>query len=418
MLTDAQCKSAKARGRSYKLSDSKGLHLFVATTGTRSWRWKFRIEGKEKQLVLGHYPDTSLAAARELRDDAAKAKRSGLDPAVERKAAKARRSDPAMTFEALARDWHQRQKPTWRPDHAANVLRQLKTDVFPAIGAKPINSIKAPDVLRLLRPVEARGAIDQAHRLRQRISAVFVAAIAAGLADSDPAATLSAALKPNTIGRHPALRTIEEARALLAASEALPAHPLTKLAARMLAVTTVRSEAVRFAAPEEFEGLDGAAPIWRIPAAHMKGKLAQRADHAFEFIVALPWQAVEIVQAALRLSAGAPLVFPGNRNAHRPMSDAAISALYRRVPGLNGRHVPHGWRATFSTIMNERAVAMDRPEDEAILDLMLAHVPTGVKSIYNRAAYMPRRRRLAQEWADMLLEGLPPAASLLEGPRS
>jgi integrase len=149
----------------------------------------------------------------------------------------------------------------------------------------------------------------------------------------------------------------------------------------------------------------------------MKGKAAQRANPSYEFIVPLPRQAVDIVRAALSLSNGAPLLFPSNRHAHRPMSDNALSVMYRRLPEFAGRHVPHGWRSTFSTIMNERAQQLDRPGDRAVIDLMLAHAPSGTEAVYNRAAYMKRRRELAQEWADLLLEGLPPASTLLDGPR-
>lgn len=419
MLTDVQCRKAQPRDKPYKLADSKGLHLLVNPGGSKLWRWKYRLDGKEKQLAFGPYPEVSLAEARDAREAASKAKRSGVDPSLLRRSQQARRQvERANTFMAIAELWHERQKPTWRPKHAASAWRQMEDDVFPAIGDMPIGEIRAPEILALLRKVEDRGAIDLAHRLRQRVSATFVFAIASGLAQSDPAATIGAALRPIPIGHHPALRTIEDARALIEASEKVPSNPLTRLAARLIAVTAARSEAVRLSSWTEFENLDGAEPRWRVPAEHMKGKLAQRANASFEFIVPLPAQAVEIVKAAHRLSVGGPLLFPSNRHAHRPMSDNAISSLYRRLPAFAGRHVPHGWRATFSTIMNERAVAMDRPEDRAVIDLMLAHAPSGVEAIYNRAAYMPRRRRLAQEWADLLLEGLPSAASLLEGPRS
>jgi integrase len=136
-----------------------------------------------------------------------------------------------------------------------------------------------------------------------------------------------------------------------------------------------------------------------------------------EFLVPLSRQAVAVVKAALKLTKGGPLLFPNTRHVHRPMSENAVSSLYKRFPEIRGRHVPHGWRSTFSTIMNEIAVDLDRPEDRPIIDLMLAHKPDGVEATYNRAAYMKRRREIAQAWADMLLKGFPPAEQLLSGPR-
>lgn len=418
MLTDVTCRKAQPREKPYKLGDSNGLYLYVTPTGYKSWRWKYRIGGKEKREIFGPYPQVSLAEAREMRDEAAKAKRKGLDPSVQRKQRQAAlMSSSERTFEALARKWHERRKPTWAPRHGANVLKSLEEEIFPRFGNVPIGDVTAPMVLKALRPIETRGAIDQAHRVRQRVSDVFSFAIAEGLADSDPAAAITKAMKPVIKRNYPAFRRLEDARELLRVTEAAPAHPSTKLASRMLAITAVRSEPLRFMAPEELEDLDGKEPIWRIPAAKMKLALANKQDEAFEFLVPLPWQAVEIVKAALRLAYQGPYVFPSQRHAHKPMSENAISTMYRRFPQFAGRHVPHGWRSTFSTVMNERAVAMDRPGDRAVIDLMLAHKPEGVEAVYNRAAYMPLRRQLAQAWADLLLDGFPPAESLLEGPR-
>lgn len=428
MLTDVACRQAKPRARPYKLADEKGLYLYVTPSGYRSWRWKYRIGGKERRLVFGPYPLVSLTLARRLRDEAALVKIMGGDPAAElHKRRAALIPAPERTFEAVARKWHERRKPSWAKRHAANVLKSLEDEAFEAksplglwrarFGQLDIAAITAPMVLEVLRPIEARGAVDQAHRVRQRISDVFGSAIAAGLADSDPAAAVKKALQAVVKRNHPAFRRIEDARHLLSVTEAEPAHPSTKLASRMLALTAARSEPMRYMAPDELEELDGDEPIWRIPPTKMKLALRHKQDEAFEFIVPLSRQAVDVVKAALQLSAGGPFVFPSQRHAHRPMSENAISSMYRRFAQFAGRHVPHGWRATFSTIMNERAVAMDRPEDRAIIDLMLAHKPEGVEAVYNRAAYMPRRRQLAQAWADMLIEGLAPALSLLEGPR-
>lgn len=406
MLNDVQCRAAKAREKPYKLADSHGLFLFVTPGGFKSWRWKYRIDGREKQLVLGRYPEMSIKEARTARDNADRIRRGGTDPATRKE------ETPETTFEALARRWHKQQKKLWQPKHSANVLRSLENDVFPAIGKKQIGDVSAALVLNLLRKVEGREAIDQAHRLRQRVEAVFAMAIGMGVAQANPAAMVGKALAPAVIKRYPALRTLEEARALLVAAESGPGNPVMKLAGRFIAVTAARSEAVRYAEWPEIERGDDRAQ-WRIPGTHMKGERASRNDPDYEFIVPLPAQALEIVDAIEAMTGNAKLIFAGLRDPRKPMSDSTISAMYRRIPAFSGRHVPHGWRSTFSTIMNEWAQDQGKPGDSAVIDMMLAHVRPGVEGIYNRAAYMPRRRELAQIWADMLLDGLPAAGTLV-----
>jgi integrase len=251
-----------------------------------------------------------------------------------------------------------------------------------------------------------------ARRVRQHLSGVFVFAIGAGLAETDPAAIVQTALRPKIARRRPAALTIEQARKVLTASEALATgDPATKVASRLLALTAVRPGIVRLAEPDEFEGLDGKEPIWRVPAAKMKLTRARKQDSTFEFIVPLSQQAVEAVQAALALSKGQQWLFPAKFKRRVPMADSAISNLYIEA-GFRGVHVPHGWRASFSTVMNELAARRNRPADRAVIDLMLAHINDDVEAAYNRAAYMPRRRQLAQLWADMLLKDMPSAAEI------
>ena len=414
MLTNQTCKTAKPADRDYKLSDSGGLYLHVMRTGARIWRWKYRIHGKEKVLTFGRYPEVSLVSAREKRDEARKAKREGLDPSVLRKQEKAASARAAgETFEIISRDWHARQRPRWISRHSNIVLSRLQKEVFPFVGPIPIRQVTPPMVLEVLRRMEKRGANDIARRVHHYISATFIYAIASGSADWNPAADMQKALPPVPKRKYPALRTIEEARELLKAVEAARGHPLTKLASRLLALTAVRSGPLRHAEWGEFQ-LEGPTPHWRIPAAKMKLDLEQRQQEAFDFIVPLAPAAVEIVRLVASFSGNAPYLFPNGRSSQKPMSENALSVAYRRLPGFASRHVPHGWRSTFSTIMNELAEREGRPGDRQIIDLMLAHQPKGIEGIYNRAAFMPRRHELAQIWAELLLEGLPPSSSILD----
>jgi integrase len=314
----------------------------------------------------------------------------------------------------------------WTPVHATDVLRSLEREVFPSLGPLPIREIDAPLVLATLRKIEGRGSLETAKRVRQRISAVFVQAISEGICATDPAAIVAKALRPaRKKTRQPAIADLTELRELLTAVEASGASPVTKIASRLLALTAVRPGVLRGATWAEFEGIDwtsihpeeAATPLWRVPASRMKVVLDRKEDAAYEHLVPLSRQAVEALAAIRPLTGRFPLIFPSARHGHRPMSENAIGYLYNRA-GYHGRHVPHGWRAAFSTIMNERAERLGRAGDRAIIDLMLAHIPTNkVEGAYNRAAYMERRRELAQEWADLLTKDLVSASDLLRGPR-
>lgn len=423
-LTDTQAKKALPGEKDYKLADSGGLYLFVTTKGAKSWRLKYRFGGKEKRLVLGRYPEVTLASARDQRDAARRLLREHRDPAIEeRKRRMAAHAAAGATFKRVAQDWHEAQRARWSPLQATKVRQALERDVYPEFGDLPLIDVDGPTILKMLRKVENRGAIETAKRIRQHVSAVFGYGIAEGLCAADPAATIGRALKPNPpSGRMPAVKTLEEAREVLRTMEASTSGPLTKLASRLLALTVVRPGVLRAATWSEFEGIDWSRPdepapeaVWRISADRMKLEQEDKNDEAFEHVVPLPPQAVEVLHAIRRLSGRIDYLFPSIRSTRKPMSENTIGYLYARN-GYSGRHVPHGWRATFSTIMNERAIAENRPDDRAIIDAMLAHKPKGLSGsemAYNRAQHMPRRRELSGEWANLVLQSLAPAGTLL-----
>jgi integrase len=405
MLTDATIRTSKGRDRPYKLTDGGGLYLQVTPGGSKLWRMRYEFGGKEKLLSFGRYPDLGLADARDRRQEAKQLLRKGFDPTLARAKQRLEGStSQTNTFEIVARDWHARNKPSWTERHAADVLVSLERDVFPSVGALPITDFTPPMILNLVRPIEARPAIETARRVRQRMSAIFVYAIASGLAQMDPAAIVQGAMAPLIKGRQPAVLDLTEAREILNRADAEPAHPITKLALRLLALTAVRPGEIRGAAWVEFENLTGDEPLWRIPAARMKMKR--------EHVVPLSQQAVSVIEAARAFTGRGPLVFPNARHAHKPMSENAMGYLLNRA-GYHSRHVPHGWRATFSTIMNER-----NHDDRYIIDLILAHASKDkTESAYNRAAHLKRRGELLQEWADLLLENANEVALLMSGRR-
>lgn len=392
MLTDMKVRNAKPAEKPYKLPDDKGLHLHVTPAGHRSWRWRYQKDGVEKLITLGAYPDMSLRQAREARDERIRNVRIGK-PAVAA-------TDPTQTLHAVATRWHEENKARWKPHHAADVLGSLTREIFPALGAKQIGDVTAQMVLVELRRVQDRGAIETAHAIRGRLAKVFAFAMGEGICELNPAEMIREAMKPIPKGGHrPAADTIEAARKVMAATESIPAYPLTRLALRFLALTAVRPGE---AAATEWAEINGA--LWRIPGTRMKMKR----DH----VVPLSRQALEVLEAARPISHRTPYVFVSAQSLRKPLSENALNIMLRRA-GLQGVHVPHGWRATFSTLMNERF-----PADRLVIDLMLAHAAKGeVEAAYNRAEHMDRRRELAQIWADMLMESMPPAEALTDLPR-
>ncbi len=395
MLTNAAVKAARPRAAAYKLADASGLHLYVAPTGRKSFRMRFRFVGREQLLTIGAWPEISLDAARARVAEAREQLARGADPRV---------CEIAQTskFEAVGRRWHGHMRRRWTEVHAGDVLASLERDVFPAIGAMPLAAITPPVVLNALRLVEQRGRLETARRVRQRISAVFAFAMSEGLVESDPAAIVGRALMPpGPQRRQPALLELGDVRGLLAAVDQLAAAPVTKLASSFLALTAVRFAAARGARWAEIEDLDGPAPLWRVPAARMKLAAAKKLSSSNDHLVPLSREAVAVLRAARNMHPGDAnmhdgLVFPG-RGGDAPIGEAAIGALYDRA-GFGGRHVPHGWRATFATILNERM-----PEERLAIDAALAHAPKDkVEAAYNRSEQLGRRRRLFDAWGALI----------------
>lgn len=460
LLTDAKIKAAKGRQDGpYKLADSAQLYLYVTPAGGKHWRMNYAFGPSKKDpkklaqktLTFGPYPHVTLVEARAMRDAAKKLLLEGKDPAIEKRVADDDRATAAAnTFRVIGEKWFERnsgwsleklrayakdhggkwshrtarhwtvRRGQWSPIHSADTLKSLEGDLLAEIGNLPIASIKAPRLLEILQKVEARGAIETAHRVRQRASAIFVYGIAAGVCEADPAASLGKALTPKPVERkQPSIvdgiddqaERLKRIRKLLADCEAERCRAITKFAMLFIALTAVRPGEQRFAEWSEFEGIDWTKPdapapnaLWRIPASRMKGDEDRKAEAGGDHLVPLAPPTVRLLHLLHRLSGDLPYVFPGERHLHRPMSENTLRALLIRAKYYQ-RHVPHGFRATFSTYMNDRPLGERKDGDRAIIDLMLAHMPAGAsgsEGAYNRAAYMARRRELACEWADLI----------------
>jgi integrase len=387
LLSAATCKNANSNGaRVRKLPDGDGLYLWVYLDGRKYWRMRYWQVGKEKSLSLGVYPKVSLSDARKKRDEVRKQLQDELDPSIERKAANLRKKLAAEnSFEAVAREWYGKQLHTWVPHHAADVKRRLENNIFPTIGKRSIDQIEAPELLQTIRVIEARGAYDLAHRVLQVCGQVFRYGIATGRCARNLSADLRGALTPHKKQHQAAVRPEELPELLRAiAKYDETGDKQTRLALQLLSQTFVRTNELIGAEWAEFDLMNS---IWIIPAGRMKMK----AEH----IVPLSTQAVLILTALKQLSGSSRFVFPG-RNRDKPISNnTMLFALYRL--GYKGKMTGHGFRAVASTILNEMGFNPD------VIERQLAHCERNeVRGAYNRAEYLPERKRMMQHWGDYL----------------
>lgn len=338
-------------------------------------------------MSLGVYPDVGLADARDKREAARKLVAAGVDPTEHRKAVKVALVESTEdTFEAIAREWFGSFSKHWVPGHADKVIRRLELNVFPCIGARPIKAITAPELLAVLRRVEARGANETAHRALQVCGRVFRFAVATGRAERDPSRDLGGALAPTKEKHLASITDPEEVGALLRAIDAYDGSWITRCALRLAPLVFVRPGELRAAQWAEF---DFEKAEWRIPATRMK----MRVQH----VVPLSTQAIAVLQDLQQLTGRFALAFPGVRSRFRPMSENTVTAALRRM-GYSGQDMTgHGFRSMASTLLNEQGWNRDAIERQ------LAHGERdAVRAAYNYAQHLPERRRMMQAWADYL----------------
>jgi len=385
-LTDTAIRNAKPGEKPIRLFDGGGLYLEVSPAGGKLWRLKYRVDGKEKRLALGSYPDTGLKDARARRDDARKLLAAGADPGETRKAAKrARAAVDTNTFEALGREWMATRGKEWTDSYTSKTRSALERHAFPAIGTRPVADITAPELLALLRAIEQRGTVDMAHRVQQHCGAIFRFAIATGRAVSDPVPSLRGALSTVRQEHFAALTDPAEFAGLLRDIDAYRGEATTNGAMRLLALTFQRTKEVRFSEWAQFD-LDEA--LWRIPAEVMKMREAH--------IVPLSRQAIDVLKMLQPLTGQGRLVFPSSTSRERPISENTVIYALGRM-GYKGRMTGHGFRTVASTLLNEQGFRAD------LIERQLAHAEkNAVRAAYNRAEYLPERKKMMQAWADYL----------------
>lgn len=391
-LTALQVRKAKPQKKAYKLTDGHGMHLHVSPTGNKSWRYRFRVAGKESTFTLGEYPGMSLEKARIGRVEARKLVKDGKNPAEERRKVKqairdeekAAREINKNTFEFIAFEWIDQQRERWSKAHTDAVLATLKADVFPSIGRHPVDTIQPPMVLLILRAIESRGALEIAAKVLQRMNAVFRYAVQTGRATYNPAADMKGVLKSRKVNHMTALSR-EDLPQFLRELATGDIHTTTRLALQFLILTAARSGEVRGAIWDEINRQDR---MWVIPAERMKMSTPHK--------VPLSIQAVAILERLERMYGGEGMIFPGIRQGSKQLSqNTLLYALYRL--GYHSQATVHGFRATFSTIANESGF------DGDVIEKALAHEERNrVRAAYHRSEYLEQRRELMQWWADLL----------------
>jgi len=389
-LSDIQIRNLKPKDKPYKVSDFEGLFVLVKVSGSKSWRLKYRIDGKEKLLVIGDYPAVSLANARKARDDAKAQLAQGHDPnELKQEERRLRLEAKGQTFAKIGKMFLDKQR---KEGKSAATLTKTEYHLKLAnhdFGRKPITEITAPMILKTLRKVEAKGNYETAHRLRARIGSIFRYAVASGIAETDPTYALRDALIRPTRVHRAAITAPKALGRLLREIDGFEGQATTRISLNLLAILAQRPGEIRHAKWEEF---DFTEKVWAIPAAKMK----MRRDH----LVPLPELALALLDELRRMNGNGEYLFPSLRTWKRPMSENTLNAALRRMGYSGDEMTAHGFRASFSTLANESG--MWHPD---AIERALAHVEKNeVRRAYARGEHWEERVRLADWWAGFLEE--------------
>ncbi|ENB7488838.1 tyrosine-type recombinase/integrase [Citrobacter koseri] len=386
-LTARQISTAKPTEKPYKLSDGGGLYLLVNPNGSRYWRMKYRYAGKEKLLSIGVYPDVTLAEARDKRTEAKRMLAAGDDPSEVKQAAREAKSLAVNNcFELLALEWHEHKKPNWSSGYADDILEYLKKDIFPYIGKKAVTDIKPMTMLSVLKKMEERGVLDKLKKTRQACRQIFTYAIITGRAEFNPVADLAGALKTPKQQHFPHLMPAQIGP-FIQAVNAYTGSKVTRAATLLLMYTSVRTIELRASEWAEFD-LDN--DLWQIPKERMK----MRRPH----LVPLSRQVKSHLLELKEITGWGKYVFPGRNDARKPMSEASINQVIKRI-GFAGRVTGHGFRHTMSTVLHEKGF------NSAWIEAQLAHADRNtIRGTYNHAQYLDGRREMLQWYADYLDE--------------
>ena len=398
-LSDVKVRSAKPEAKAYKLTDGDGMVLLVHPNGSKYWRLRYRFGGKEKMLALGKYPEVSLADARARRDEARRLLANGVDPSENKKAVKVEQEQEAITFEAVARDWHASNQK-WSASHSARVLKSLEDNLFVAIGNRNIAELKTRDLLVPIKAVESSGRLEVAARLQQRTTAIMRFAVQSGLIDYNPAQEMAGAVASGNRQHRPALelKCIPE---LLQKVDNYTGRPLTRWATELTLLIFIRSSELRFARWSE---IDFETSMWTIPperepipgVKHSHRGSKMRTPH----LVPLSKQAQAILKQIKQFCGEQGLIFIGDHDPRKPMSENTVNKALR-VMGYDTKVevCGHGFRTmACSSLIESGLWSRDAVERQ------MSHMGrNSVRAAYvHKAEFIDERKLMLQWWADFL----------------
>jgi integrase len=402
-------KTARESGKPKRVSDGAGLYLEARPNGSGWWRLRYWDGGKEGMVSLGTYPEVPLTLARQRRDDKREGHAAGITPSEQRKIEKAEKASKAEaaryaaaglpgpgTFEHTGREWHAYMLQSWSEGHAGKVLALLEKDLFPFVGARPLASITAPEVLKEARRIEARGAGETAYRAVKIAGAVFRYGVQQGHCESDPTRDLKGAIVLPAAKHRAAVTDPAKFREVLLAIDAYQGTPVVRAAVALAPLVFLRPGELRKAEWSEF---DLKHAMWTIPAERMKGRKKAKAA-GIAHLVPLAPQAVAILKELQPLTGKGRYVFPNPLTAERPLSDNGVLSALRRM-GFGPQEITgHGFRATARTIAVERLGI-----DPEVIEAQLAHaVPDALGRAYNRTKFVEQRRALMVKWANYCVQ--------------
>ena len=377
---DLHLTNAKPKEKPYGLFIGGGLYLEVMPAGGKSWRFKYRFEGQEKRLTLGQYPYMSLKAARTKRDELKTILAQGLDPAL------ADKSKAENSFASISKKWYAAKEPGWAPSHKERIWGRFESDLFPALGVRPIKEITAPELLAVVRKIEARGAVDSAHRTLQSCGQVWRFAVAEGIVERDITADLRGALKTVKKKNYPTITDPKEIGILLRAIDGYPGNEIVRLALRLAPLVFLRPGELRCA---EWKEIDLEAAIWKLPAERMK----IRKPHQ----VPLCRQALGILHELHAITGQGRYLFPGMRTQTDPISDMTLVNALRRLGYGSDDFCAHSFRSMASTLLHENGFNSDW------IEVQLSHKDRNpIKAAYNHALYWEDRKKMMAWWGDYL----------------
>lgn len=386
MLTVKQIDAARPAEKPYRLADAGGLFLYVPPSGKKVWRMRYRFDGKEKTLVIGPYPEISLTEARAKQSEAKMKLLAGVDPAEQKQAIKKKEKEElADTFGEIFREWHAHKSKVWSKGYADEMMSMFSDDILPIIGHLKMDDVEPMVLLKVIRLFEDRGAMERADKARRRCGEVFSYAIVTGRARYNPSRDLAGAMRGYRKKNYPFL-PMHRIHEFQNALNAYGGWIVTKVATQILHYTAMRTIELRSLV---WAGIDYENRLISVDPEVMKGRKLH--------VIPMSEQVIELFRFLQNITGQYELCFPGRNDRKKPISENAILGVIRNI-GYEGQTSGHGFRHQFSTVLNEKHWNSDA------IEMQLAHVSGGTRSVYNHAAYLDTRREMMQFWADWLDE--------------